>query len=754
MPMGCTADGILDESKYSEPMPWIGIYVAVASAACAAAMAGDAFHGLRYKKLWFPCNFFSLNATTLALVAVATKLSVDLNSSMPRHGDQLAKLSSGAFVCTVMSNFMPSLGAMKPKDLAMNLMAWGIFVITVVVNIGIQLGTGVIYAFWEEHVAVVFVMIILLLLLVSSALSVPTTKSYFDLKYSKKYNKLEKRIDEFRPSLLEGLRDDLMTYWMMALTCSPQFVVGRSVTCTASGAFCLLSMVVYAEAMLRSYLLPRTFKFCNGESDYKWSTGLILVAQTIAILIGTIAPAFRWLMAIEFQCPKKLNNSCHNKCRVEDYWIQSLVRCKESPLDLRKRGRWVRKIAHSAKEMFLDFCIGMQRGIVGMSKLVRLVSLFWVRWILIGIKRIARCCHGETMESRGSCSSSMPEDLRCYILHLEGEEALMDYMMSCHFDVSDHWIKMGKKKEPKNLTELLRSWTPEQGFLEANRFDSDLVPSLDCENEPPNCWALPVVTLASIAMAVSSSETDHSLREQLMKCVEEAMVYVRFLEEKLDRDGILTNLRKAAQMVWVRVDLHYKWLDLDLIKMGEKRTPGNILKSLSTEAKQRYIQYKNKDVTISLAESPLKWPTKILAANSMYRICQSLLLLQTTENQELQNSNMIMFERLSQMIRGIVGACLTNLPHVICTLCHQSSIEERGKSVRLAITLLGKVGKILEIVSREPLPSGSGADRRLAHIDDWRALSEEKGNQLWNSCPAHKNNAPRGCSSGFYITIE
>ncbi|KAL0329569.1 UNVERIFIED_CONTAM: hypothetical protein Sradi_4943600 [Sesamum radiatum] len=88
--LGCTVSGTVDDSRFSEPMPWIGLYVVAASAACAIAMALDAFHGFRYRKFWFPCKFFALNATTLTLIGVAVKLSVDLNTSMPRPQDQLA----------------------------------------------------------------------------------------------------------------------------------------------------------------------------------------------------------------------------------------------------------------------------------------------------------------------------------------------------------------------------------------------------------------------------------------------------------------------------------------------------------------------------------------------------------------------------------------------------------------------------------------------------------------------------------------
>nr|GEY15756.1 transmembrane protein [Tanacetum cinerariifolium] len=65
--------------------------VAGAALACGIAMTMDALHGFRYKKLWFPCKFFALNATILVLIAIAIKFSMDLNATMPHHQDQLAK---------------------------------------------------------------------------------------------------------------------------------------------------------------------------------------------------------------------------------------------------------------------------------------------------------------------------------------------------------------------------------------------------------------------------------------------------------------------------------------------------------------------------------------------------------------------------------------------------------------------------------------------------------------------------------------
>ncbi|KAI3728519.1 hypothetical protein L6452_17156 [Arctium lappa] len=83
---------------YSGPMVWIGIYIAIASVFCILAIAADLFHGFRSRKLWFPCKYFSLNAASITVVAVAMKLPVDLSSSMPGEVDQAAKLGSLAFM--------------------------------------------------------------------------------------------------------------------------------------------------------------------------------------------------------------------------------------------------------------------------------------------------------------------------------------------------------------------------------------------------------------------------------------------------------------------------------------------------------------------------------------------------------------------------------------------------------------------------------------------------------------------------------
>ncbi|XP_076907146.1 uncharacterized protein LOC143563503 [Bidens hawaiensis] len=139
------------QNEFSKPMPWIGMYIALASLFCILAMTRDLLHGFRNKNLWFPCKYFTLNAASLTLIAVAMKLPVDLNNSMPGYVDQTAKLGSLAFMCTLMANSLPSLATMDHKELLTNVIALGFLVITICVNVCIQINTGVLSYYMDDE---------------------------------------------------------------------------------------------------------------------------------------------------------------------------------------------------------------------------------------------------------------------------------------------------------------------------------------------------------------------------------------------------------------------------------------------------------------------------------------------------------------------------------------------------------------------------------------------------------------------------
>jgi len=69
---------------------------------------------------------------------------------------------------------------------------------------------------------------------------------------------------------------------------------------------------------------------------------------------------------------------------------------------------------------------------------------------------------------------------------------------------------------------------------------------------------------------------------------------------------------RAAELVWLDVDLCYKWLDVDLQKTAtEGQNSKDMLEGLSEKAKQRFIEFRKKDLTVCPKESqnglPICW---------------------------------------------------------------------------------------------------------------------------------------------------
>ncbi|XP_050229447.1 uncharacterized protein LOC126678596 [Mercurialis annua] len=712
--LGCTVDGNMNEANFSEPLPWIGLYIAAASLACAIASAADIIYGIRSQKFWFPSKFCRINATSLTILAVAIKLSIDLNTPMPRRADQLTKLSSGVLICTLMGNSMPSLGVMVNTELFTNMIALGIIVMTAIADICIQIGTGVIYLYLEEHAFTMFFMLILLVLLSFSALTVPTTKRHLETKYKKKYEMaVEECSNDTDCEVETNLKNDITKFWMMAHTSSPQFVMGRSVICTAASVFCLLSAATLTESMLRSYLMPWSIKFCSGESDYKWSTILILITQTMAIGVGTIAPAVRWFAAINFRCPTTGKTYSSREFKVERYWTEFLVEMKECPLfTIRIRSRSWRKFAHDAKFTFLNVCIGMQIGIVLVSKVIR----FLMSSILSFSKRFIKLIMLKLNISYDSGADPQPSskpDLSRFVLHLEGETALVELMMKESCDATNHWLQKGRKKQPKHLIQLLEKSS--DGLQGIQEFDSDLVESLDSE-EPPNCWALPVVTLTAIALAIPNISC--GLKQQLKSSVHEGLILVKRIEKNMDKEGDLPNIIKAAYIVWQGVDLYHNWLDIDLDKSpSQAETAKETLEGLADAAKERYMKFKIRYMNECLKEIPSNWPVKVLAANSMYRISQTILHYYERSNNKTSDR---LYEAVTIMIADILGACLTNIQRIILRKCLSSSVETREESVRDAVFLMGETETILKLLHQKAIPTLTPEEK--AHIDEWRSF--------------------------------
>ncbi|KAL8103203.1 hypothetical protein AgCh_027659 [Apium graveolens] len=702
-----------EDEEFSTPMIWIGIYIAAASLLCFLATAADVFRGFMERKLWFPCKFITLNAVSLTLLGVAMKLPLDLNSSMPGQADQLVKLSSSVFLCTIMGNYLPSLGALHDEGLLSNVVALAILVITLVVNIGIQLDTAV---------------------------AVPTTKRYLEWKYRELHRVAFYKPEEKKGRLIrvESLIEDVRKYWMMVQTGNPQFVLARSVTCAAAGVVCLFAAVVLAEAEVRLFFKAGVNWYVSSSS-YKYSTLATLGIQSVGVIVGTIGPAFRWFIGTNYKYSQKASiNNLRREFTIESYWIQGLKDWREKPMDIRIHSRKLRKVLQVSKNVTVSVCIAIQIFILLASKTVRVTSILCLRPVLsccYYCKQLKRKLISEhtNFNNRKSpkVGSAAEIELGRYVLLLEGEEELPARILHRISDAVNRLIHIARKNRPRKLEKLIDKSTSFQGVAE---FDSDQVQCLHCE-EPPNVWSLPVVTLTSIAIALPNVKK--STVKKLIQSVREGLLYIGLVEKSLDVNGDLLNITSAADFLWIGVDLYRSWLDVDLRKMSiEGNTCSETLRSLSEMAERIVMRFKGKMREAGPREIPLNWPAKVIAANSMYRISQTILLDSQCHSYKAEVK---LFNKLCTMIADITGACLTNLPRVITLKCFHSAIENREDNVKLAASILGETEEILKRVQRYELPDLN--NNQYAYIDEWRFAFRRK------------NSRPLSPSSNDYISV-
>ncbi|KAK9159669.1 hypothetical protein Syun_006010 [Stephania yunnanensis] len=283
---GNCLDGNLDNTNYSSPVPWIGLYIAVATLVCLLLILVDVIACFRNRKRWVPCRYFPLNSVTLTLLSAAVKLPLDLTTSMPSGQDQVSKITGTTLLCTCMAYFMPSLGLNTYSECFTNMAALTIFVITVVVNTCIQMHTGVIFLFRAQHIVILCCIIVLLMVLWHVS---------FDI-----HSQNEANIKAIKGKFTMGEHEmfrGLKKCYLLSYHFNPQFVLCRNVISILVAALCAICSVLLLEVSFRS-LVSKKLEFCEGQSlvsDYKWSMRTIVVSQIIAVLVGTSITIFRAL---------------------------------------------------------------------------------------------------------------------------------------------------------------------------------------------------------------------------------------------------------------------------------------------------------------------------------------------------------------------------------------------------------------------------------------------------------------------------
>ncbi|CAI9777031.1 unnamed protein product [Fraxinus pennsylvanica] len=250
----------------------------------------DTVLSLHHIKLWFPCRYSALNAASLIVLGIAVKLSMDLTTPMPGKFDHAGKSISTTFLCASTTHFMPSLGSMSDRDILVNLTALGILIVTLTLNVIIQVFTRVIQD--DFQVLVVFMSVYTFIILSSSALTVSTSKKYLEHKYNELHTRISvEELPEDEIMDFDRLKLCLKKYWVMAETSDPQFVMAQS---EASGVLFMIYVI--------SYIFDGSVLLTNNKlkiaSDYKWSVYLVYWTQHVDMALCVVMSLGRFLVAL------------------------------------------------------------------------------------------------------------------------------------------------------------------------------------------------------------------------------------------------------------------------------------------------------------------------------------------------------------------------------------------------------------------------------------------------------------------------
>ncbi|KAK9081361.1 hypothetical protein Syun_031140 [Stephania yunnanensis] len=276
--MTSNGNKVNDGNKFSTPMPMIGLDMAGATLVCLVLMVCDIFSSIRQRKPWIPCRFFVLNSFSLTLLSVATKLPVDLTTSMPSAYDQLSKLCGTSLICISIGFFRLSIVDMNESELSSNLSSLTLIVLTVVVDVSLQISTGAIFLFKVQHV--INLVLMLALLCVASCFRFKVCTYYFS--------------EHFRKSLIHMPKNihTLKRCYIHSYITNPQLMLSRFAPSATVGMLCIISCVVLLESVFQTLSLDRGTK---EASDYKWSIWGVVWLQILTTVVGTSAVVFRSL---------------------------------------------------------------------------------------------------------------------------------------------------------------------------------------------------------------------------------------------------------------------------------------------------------------------------------------------------------------------------------------------------------------------------------------------------------------------------
>ncbi|XP_071695597.1 uncharacterized protein [Rutidosis leptorrhynchoides] len=425
----------------------------------------------------------------------------------------------------------------------------------------------------------------------------------------------------------------------MIQTSNPQFVLSTNPLSLGSNAISIVNLLLLGEMFFHN------IGSSSFGSDYKGSTVAIHEIQLYGISMGHIAPMFRFL---NHELLIKSSWNIILDFKVEKYWTQKLHEWKEHQIVILSGCRRSKKIVRYLKNVILLICIEFQKLIVVSCKIIRLI--LHVTDIFFGY------CLGPLIPLMAPISSSSDdmrsEGLHSYVLQLEDETRLTKEPLRVISHSMNRLIRNAEKVQQHNLLKLLEN---PNGFRGIENFDTDQVQPL-LSVQLPNNWSLPIVTLTCIAISLPNIHKDIS--DNLLKSICEGLYYPHLVEESLNSASEYANIHKAAINLSQEVKDNGKWLANSLKRSAyHGKTPVEILKWFSDKAKDIVM-----DITRDTddTEQVDNFPIKLIAANSMYRITETIFLKHKRNIEPLKEEELCVL--LYGMIADILVACLSNIP--------------------------------------------------------------------------------------------
>ncbi|KAK9141222.1 hypothetical protein Scep_010903 [Stephania cephalantha] len=500
------------DSRSSSPIPLIGLYIAGATAVCFLLMLCDIISSFRHKTRYIPCKWFALNSATLTLLAIASKLPVDLTTYMPSAGDQLSKLTGTTMVCISICFLVPSLGINGETESITNMIALSLFVVTIAVNICIQIYTGVIFSFIVEHMMILCCMLTML-----------TVMWVFNFFISNKKTALVETIRNiFIDIKATSLLHQVKLWYLSSCISNPQYVLRGGDYSLSLVMICFVCLAVVSQAALRS--LFHKLEICEGVSDYGWSIPTIIVIQIITIVVGSLATAFRWITIASDPALNLKNES--------DFDLQMYLDIERFSFQYLTKKRKVRMVT-----IIFVFYFLLKMAIV----LTAAVTFCVLGAPVYVIRMIFRyCCSSFTRAV--NISEKWKTELRGVF---PSSEMFPEWIMRIRVEDMDKWIDLSDKSPPNHLVQLLSKPPshPPQTLL-------NKLQQVDAAKGYYRLSCLSLVILVKIvALAIPLA-----LAEPILQALDEVFELIYYIDKKIN----VGNFEDQRKRQFAKVLLKYK----------------------------------------------------------------------------------------------------------------------------------------------------------------------------------------------------